>query len=89
MPQLVLRLIGVWKPSLSGRSSRELDADQRDVLLLYAWEGGFLQEIAASLGIPVGTVRSRLARARARLRSALQAEPPGPALSADRQEVGE
>jgi RNA polymerase sigma factor (sigma-70 family) len=46
----------------------ELDADQRDVLLLHAWEGFSYQEIAAALGVPIGTVRSRLARARARLR---------------------
>jgi RNA polymerase sigma-70 factor (ECF subfamily) len=67
----------------------ELDPDQRDVLLLYAWEGFSYQEIAVSLGVPVGTVRSRLARARARLRSVLKDERSGPALSIDRQEMGE
>jgi RNA polymerase sigma factor (sigma-70 family) len=67
----------------------ELDSDQRDVLLLYAWEGFSYQEIAVSLGVPVGTVRSRLARARARVRSALKGERSGPALSVDRQEMGE
>jgi RNA polymerase sigma factor (sigma-70 family) len=48
-----------------------LDGDQRDVLILYAWAELTYEEIASSLGIPVGTVRSRLARARARLRSSL------------------
>ena len=48
-----------------------LDADQRDVLLLYAWEGLSYREIAVALGVPVGTIRSRLARARARLRAEL------------------
>ena len=45
-----------------------LGPDQRDVLLLHAWEGLSYDEIAAALGVPVGTVRSRLSRARARLR---------------------
>jgi RNA polymerase sigma factor (sigma-70 family) len=48
-----------------------LDADRRDVLLLYAWEDLSYEEIAAALRVPVGTVRSRLARARAHLRAAL------------------
>ncbi len=48
-----------------------LDADQRDVLLLYAWEGLSYREIAVALGVPVGTIRSRLARARARLKAEL------------------
>jgi len=51
----------------------DLDADQRDVLLLHAWEGLSYEEIAAALGIPIGTVRSRLFRARERLRAALAA----------------
>jgi RNA polymerase sigma factor (sigma-70 family) len=47
-----------------------LDPDQRDVLLLHAWGELSQSEIAASLGIPVGTVYSRLARARASLQRA-------------------
>jgi RNA polymerase sigma-70 factor (ECF subfamily) len=46
-----------------------LDGDQRDVLLLFAWAELTYEEIASSLGIPVGTVRSRLARARVHVRS--------------------
>jgi len=41
---------------------------ERDVLLLYVWEDLSYDDIAAALGVPVGTVRSRLNRARARLR---------------------
>jgi len=37
-------------------------------------EGMNYQEIADTVGIPVGTVKSRLARARARLRDLLQAQ---------------
>jgi RNA polymerase sigma factor (sigma-70 family) len=48
-----------------------LDPDQRDVLLLHAWGELSQSEIAASLGVPVGTVYSRLSRARASLQRAL------------------
>lgn len=46
----------------------QLDADQRVLLALYAWEELSYAEIAEALDIPIGTVRSRLARTRARLR---------------------
>jgi RNA polymerase sigma-70 factor (ECF subfamily) len=48
-----------------------LDGDQRDVLLLLAWGELSYEEIAGALGIPLGTVRSRLARARAHIREQL------------------
>jgi len=58
-----------------------LDHRQRDVLLLHCWAGLSHAEIAAALGIPPGTVASRLSRARRRVRAALAdglgaAEPP-------------
>ena len=40
---------------------------QREVLLLWAWADLSYQDIAVALGLPVGTVRSRLARARSRI----------------------
>lgn len=43
----------------------------RDVLLLIAWEGLTYEGVAEALGIPVGTVRSRLSRARRQVRAAL------------------
>ena len=65
----------------------ELDADQRDVLLLYAWAEFPYAEIASSLGIPIGTVRSRLARARAHLRAGLTSDDEaGSTRDADSQE---
>jgi RNA polymerase sigma-70 factor (ECF subfamily) len=44
-----------------------LPARDQEVLALCAWSELTYQEAAAVLGVPVGTVRSRLARARARL----------------------
>jgi|SoiMethySBSTD1v2_1073268.scaffolds.fasta_scaffold456682_2 RNA polymerase sigma-70 factor (ECF subfamily) len=48
-----------------------LPEDQRVVVALREWEGLDYEEIAAIEGVPVGTVRSRLARARTALREAL------------------
>ncbi len=53
----------------------ELESEQREVLLLYAWADLAYEEIAQSLAIPVGTVRSRLSRARRHLRAQLQTPP--------------
>jgi RNA polymerase sigma-70 factor (ECF subfamily) len=50
-----------------------LSADERDVLLLYAWEELEQPAIAAALSIAPGTVKSRLHRARARVRQSLAA----------------
>ena len=50
-----------------------LTAKERDVLLLYAWEQLDQPEIAAALSISLGTVKSRLHRARTRLRQSLAA----------------
>ena len=47
-----------------------LPAGERDALLLYAWEDLTYDEIAGALGLPIGTVRSRLSRVRRRLRAA-------------------
>jgi RNA polymerase sigma factor (sigma-70 family) len=46
----------------------------RDVLILVAWEQLSYDEAARALVIPVGTVRSRLSRARSRIRAALAAD---------------
>jgi RNA polymerase sigma-70 factor (ECF subfamily) len=49
---------------------RGLSRADRDTLLLYAWGDLDYAGIAQSLGVPIGTVRSRLNRARRRLREA-------------------
>jgi RNA polymerase sigma factor (sigma-70 family) len=51
----------------------ELPADFREVLVLRELEGLSYKEIAAVLGIPIGTVMSRLARGRERLFGVLAA----------------
>jgi RNA polymerase sigma factor (sigma-70 family) len=56
----------------------ELSDGDRDVLLLIAWEQLSYEEVAAALEIPVGTVRSRLHRARRQVRTTLgQTNPTG------------
>jgi RNA polymerase sigma factor (sigma-70 family) len=47
---------------------RRLPEIERDVMVLAVWEGLSYDDIAAALDIPVGTVRSRLNRARRRIR---------------------
>lgn len=49
----------------------ELDDHHRDVIILYELEGKSYTETAAALDIDVGTVKSRLFRARKRLREIL------------------
>ena len=53
------------------RALETLPADFREVLVLRELEGLSYKEIAAVVGIPIGTVMSRLARARERLADVL------------------
>ena len=48
---------------------RELSSDHRDIVILRDIEGLEYREISSFLGVPIGTVRSRLNRARAQLHS--------------------
>ena len=50
------------------RALDKLSRSDQDVLALCVWEELTYEQAALALGIPVGTVRSRLSRARARLR---------------------
>jgi RNA polymerase sigma factor (sigma-70 family) len=53
-----------------------LNPGDRDVLLLVAWAELSYEQVAVALRIPVGTVRSRLNRARRQVRDALGGENP-------------
>ena len=53
------------------RALQTLSADQRSILMLVTLEGLSYQQIASMLQIPVGTVMSRLSRARQQLRDTL------------------
>jgi RNA polymerase sigma-70 factor (ECF subfamily) len=58
------------EPELA-RVLADLAPQDREVLLLHAWGELGDEEIAAALGLPVGTVKSRLERARKRVREAI------------------
>ncbi len=55
------------------RSVEYLGHEQREVLLLVGLEGLSYAEVARVLDIPIGTVMSRLSRARRQLRELMQA----------------
>jgi RNA polymerase sigma factor (sigma-70 family) len=58
------------KPRLAQALSR-LPKDQRDALLLLVWADLTYDQIATATGAPLGTVQSRISRARRRLREQL------------------
>lgn len=55
-----------------GRIFGDLSPEHRQILILIAVEGFAYEEAAQICAIPIGTVRSRLSRARETLRQALQ-----------------
>jgi RNA polymerase sigma factor (sigma-70 family) len=58
------RLDAAARSRVLAKALASLAAGDRDVLLLYAWAELTYEQIADALDIPVGTVRSRLSRAR-------------------------
>jgi RNA polymerase sigma-70 factor, ECF subfamily len=58
------------------RALASLVADQRTVLLLVVLEGLSYREVAEVQGVPIGTVMSRLARARTQIKAYLDGERP-------------
>ncbi len=58
------------------RALATLTDDQRAALLLVVLEGLSYREVADVEGVPIGTVMSRLARARAQIKSYLEGERP-------------
>ncbi len=61
------------------RAFRTLSAEQRAAVVLQYYRGLTIEEIAAILRVPVGTVRSRLHYAKRALRSAIEADARRPA----------
>ena len=57
------------------RAMQALPVEQREVLLLVALEDLSYEEVAKTLGIPLGTVMSRLSRGRERVRSLMNGTP--------------
>ena len=70
----------VWRDTLAGLAA--LPEEQRVVLLLVGVEDFSYEETARLLGVPLGTVMSRLSRGRARLHRLIEGEdaPARPAL---------
>lgn len=67
------------------RGFRRLDVDHRAILVLHHLEGFTLAEIGEVLGLPVGTVKSRLHRALGTMRAALDAD--ARVVSIDRERI--
>ncbi|MFE0150013.1 RNA polymerase sigma factor [Nonomuraea sp. NPDC059007] len=61
-------------PSLAAALAK-LGAAERELLFLVTWAELSYEQASEALGIPVGTVRSRLSRTRAKIRSALEGTP--------------
>ena len=58
-----------------GRALEELPEEFREIVVMRELEGMAYREIAEVAGVPIGTVMSRLARARKRLQQALTSPP--------------
>jgi RNA polymerase sigma-70 factor (ECF subfamily) len=69
------RLTALAQRRALAQALTELPGGSRDVLLLVAWAELSYEETAEALAIPVGTVRSRLSRARGQLRLTLDHVP--------------
>ena len=74
------RLVQQHTVSLVRRALEQLPVDFREVIVLREIEGLSYKEIAAVAGVPIGTVMSRLARARERLQTVLTLASPREAL---------
>jgi RNA polymerase sigma factor (sigma-70 family) len=67
--EMVARLDDEQRMKAALARLRELRTEEQEVLTLCDWSGLSLAEAGVALDIPVGTVKSRLARARTQLRS--------------------
>lgn len=74
-PDVDARIDAAARVSALRRALAELPPGDRAVLLLVSWEGLAPAEVAVALGIPQGTARSRLHRARTAIRRLLADDP--------------
>jgi RNA polymerase sigma-70 factor (ECF subfamily) len=65
------------------RGFRRLSTDHRAVIVLYHYLGLSLNESAEALGIPLGTMQSRLNRATRLMRASIEADERSPKLAAE------
>jgi RNA polymerase sigma-70 factor (ECF subfamily) len=66
------------------RAFRRLTLEQRAVLIFHRYVGLSLPEVADRLGVPLGTVKSRVHHATAALRASLEADERSPGISQER-----
>ena len=73
--ELAGRLDDTAQLHLIAKALDALRRSEREVIALCVWSGLDYAAAASALGVPVGTVRSRLSRARRRLRNLVPADP--------------
>jgi RNA polymerase sigma-70 factor, ECF subfamily len=83
-PMVVDGLSAVVDRDQLERAFRRLTLEQRTVLVFHHYVGLQLTEVADRLGIPIGTVKSRLHHATTALRASLEADARTPSVSQER-----
>jgi RNA polymerase sigma factor (sigma-70 family) len=71
MEAVEVKLDAAGNRVLLGKALRDLAPIDREAILLYAWAELSYEGIATAAGVPIGTVRSRINRARRKLRAHL------------------
>jgi RNA polymerase sigma-70 factor (ECF subfamily) len=72
--EVVGRMADVQRLAAAARALQRLKRTEREVFTLVVWSDLGYAAAAEALGIPVGTVRSRLSRAREKLRRLVEEE---------------
>src|SRR6188508_247338 len=78
MPDVVDMAGALADREIVDSAMRRLDESGRAIVVLHYFLGMPLTDVAATLGIPIGTVKSRLHRALGEMRDAVETEPPSP-----------
>jgi RNA polymerase sigma-70 factor (ECF subfamily) len=72
--ELLARMVDTERLSTTRTALLRLSPAEREVFVLYVWEGLSHAAVAEVLGVRPGTVRARLSRARGRLRKLTEDE---------------